>query len=186
MLKHIPNIISVLRIILVIPIISSIWDGKYELAFILILIAGVSDGVDGFLARFFNWKSRLGAILDPLADKILLVSLFVVFAFKDLLPIWLMVIVISRDLIILSGAVIYNFFIEKIEIKPLFISKVNTAFQIILVLIIALKLANIQTPLWLFNAMIVLTTLSTLISGISYVTIWSRSMINNRNNKTSL
>ena len=185
-LKHIPNIISVLRIILVIPIMIAFWNEDYKLAFVLILIAGISDGVDGFLARFFNWRSRLGAILDPLADKILLICLFVVFAMKGLLPLWLMYLVVGRDIIILLGGFIYNFFIEKIEISPLFISKINTTLQIALVLLVALKLASIQIAPWILNGMIILVTFSTLISGISYVVIWARLALHSKNVQQSL
>ena len=174
LLKHIPNAISVLRIILVIPIMISFWNEDYEMAFFLILIAGISDGVDGFLARFFNWRSRLGAILDPLADKILVISLFVVFAIKGLLPLWLMYLVVGRDIVILLGGFIYNFFIEEIEIRPLFISKINTTLQIALVLLVALNLASIQITPWALDGMIILVSVSTLISGIRYVFIWTR------------
>lgn len=180
LLKHIPNIISVLRIILVIPIMIAFWNEDYKLAFVLILIAGVSDGVDGFLARFFNWRSRLGAILDPLADKILLICLFVIFAIKGLLPLWLIYLVVGRDIIILLGGFIYNFFIAKIEIRPLFISKINTTLQIALVLLVALKLASMQIAPWVLNGMIILVTFSTLISGISYVVIWTRLALHSK------
>ena len=181
-LKHLPNIISVLRIILIVPIISSIWAGNYTLSLILIFIAGVSDGVDGFLARYFNWQSKLGAMLDPLADKILLISLFVVFAFKDLLPFWLMYLVVLRDLIILCGAIAYQVVTKQLEMKPIFISKINTALQIILVLVIALKLADIHIADWLLNSMIGLVVLSTVLSGISYVVRWTRYTLSNKNN----
>ncbi len=180
LLKHIPNIISVLRIVLVIPIMIAFWNEDYPLAFVLILIAGISDGIDGFLARFFNWRSRLGAILDPLADKILLICLFVVFAIKGLLPLWLMYLVVGRDIIILLGGFIYNFFIEKIEISPLFISKINTTLQIALVLLVALKLASIPIAPWILNGMIILVTCSTLISGVSYVVIWTRLALHSK------
>ncbi len=182
-LKHIPNIISALRIILVIPIIGSIWHGDYKLALILIFIAGVSDGVDGFLARYFNWKSKLGAFLDPLADKILLISLFIVFSLKDLLPLWLMYMVITRDFIIFFGAVAYQLVTHDLEMRPLFISKINTALQIALVLIVALVLADIHVASWLLDGMIILVVLSTLISGISYVVLWTRYTLSNKHNK---
>ncbi|MEE9351992.1 MAG: CDP-alcohol phosphatidyltransferase family protein [Thiotrichaceae bacterium] len=181
-LKHIPNIISVLRIFLVIPIIGTIWHGDYKLALILIFIAGVSDGVDGFLARYFNWKSKLGAFLDPLADKILLISLFIVFSLKGLLPLWLMYMVISRDFIIFFGAIAYQLVTQELEMRPLFISKINTALQIVLVLLVALILADIHVASWLLDGMIILVVLSTLISGISYVVVWTRYTLSNKQN----
>lgn len=180
-LRHIPNIISVLRILLIVPIIGAIWRNEYQLSLILIFIAGVSDGVDGFLARFFNWQSKLGGLLDPLADKILLMSLFVVFALKDLLPIWLMIMVVGRDLIILSGAIAYHFVTRQLEMKPLIISKLNTLLQIILILLIALILAEIHVAPWLLNGMIIAVALSTLLSGISYVYLWTRYTVQAKN-----
>ncbi len=174
LLKHIPNILSILRILLIVPIISAIWQEHYLLAFILIVIAGVSDGVDGFLARVFNWQSALGALLDPLADKILLVSLFVVFALKDLLPMWLMYLVVGRDLVIIAGAAAYHLVTRQLEMRPLFISKINTTLQIILVILVALKLSDIHIAPWLLNGMMGLVALSTLLSGISYVITWTR------------
>ncbi|MEE9304174.1 MAG: CDP-alcohol phosphatidyltransferase family protein [Thiotrichaceae bacterium] len=173
-LKHIPNIISIMRIILIVPIIWAVWNGEYNLAFILILIAGVSDAVDGFLARYFSWQSKLGALLDPLADKILLISLFVVFSFKGFIPLWLMYIVVARDVIIFLGAIAYQLVTRKLEIRPLFISKINTALQIVLVLLVALILADIQVARGLLDVMIILVVLSTLISGISYIVLWTR------------
>ncbi len=165
---------------MIVPIIWAVWNGEYKLAFILIFIAGVSDGVDGFLARYFNWKSKLGALLDPVADKILLISLFVVFALKGFLPLWLMYIVVGRDIIIFVGAVSYQLVTRQLEIQPLFISKINTALQIALVLLVALILADIQVAGGLLDVMIILVVLSTIVSGISYVVLWTRYTLSNK------
>lgn len=173
-LRHIPNIISMLRILLIIPIIIAIWKNEYRLALVLIFIAGVSDGIDGFLARAFNWRSRLGGILDPLADKILLMSLFVVFTFKGLLPMWLMYLVVTRDIVILGGAIAYHFVTHQLEMRPLIVSKINTGLQIALILLVALILAEVAVAPWMLNAMIVAVAISTLASGISYVVLWTR------------
>ena len=99
-MSYIPNAICILRIILVIPIIDFLWDKQYENALGLIAIAGISDFLDGFLAKRNNWRSNLGAALDPAADKILLVSVFVTLYFMDLIPFWLMATVLMRDFMI--------------------------------------------------------------------------------------
>ena len=104
LLRNIPNIISTLRIIMVFPIAFFIWDEAYHTAFILMLIAGLSDALDGFLARTFHWQSKLGALLDPAADKLLLVSIFIICGIKGFLPIWFVVLIFSRDIIIFIGA----------------------------------------------------------------------------------
>ncbi len=173
-LKHIPNAITIVRIFLVIPIIGAIWRDDYTTAFFLILIAGISDGVDGFLARYFHWQTATGAVLDPLADKLLLVSLFIVFGFKGLLPQWLVLLVILRDVVILLGAIAYHFITHNLEMRPLILSKVSTALQIVLVILVAVNLAYENIPLWIFDVMIMAVAGFALISGISYVILWSR------------
>jgi len=173
-LKYIPNVITIIRIFLVIPIIGAIWNDDYTTAFFLILIAGVSDGVDGFLARYFHWQTATGAVLDPLADKLLLVSLFIVFGFKGLLPQWLVLLVIFRDVVILLGAIAYHFVTHKLEMRPLMLSKVSTALQIVLVILVSINLAYANIPLWMFDVMIVAVAGFALISGIRYVILWSR------------
>lgn len=163
-----------MRILLIAPIIWLIWKEAYYEALILVIIAGVSDGVDGFLARYFHWQTPSGAILDPLADKILLVSLFIVFGLKELIPIWLVVIVILRDIIILTGATAYHFVTKKLEMRPILVSKVNTFLQIGLIVLVSLQLAQFAIPSWFQDAMIVLVAVSTLLSGISYMFLWSK------------
>lgn len=176
-LKYIPNTITIFRILLIVPIIEAIWQGEYTMAFFLILIAGISDGVDGFLARYFHWQTPSGAILDPLADKLLLVSLFIVFGLKGLLPSWLVLLVIFRDVVIFSGAAVYHFVTHKLEMRPLMLSKMSTALQIVLVILIALSLAYVKIPIWIFDVMIVLVASFTIISGIAYVIFWSHYAI---------
>ena len=181
-LRNIPNIISTLRIIMVFPIAFFIWDGAYHTAFILMLIAGLSDALDGFLARTFHWQSKLGALLDPAADKLLLVSIFIICGIKGFLPIWLVVLIFSRDIIIVIGAYFYQQVTQDKQIKPLLISKVNTAFQILLAVLTlyqqAVQAFSSQVNLFL----IVLVTLTTVISGIAYIMLWTRYTIEYKNN----
>jgi cardiolipin synthase (CMP-forming) len=128
----IPNLITLARILLVPVIVWAITSGEMLAAFVLFLAAGVSDAVDGFIAKRFNMASELGAYLDPLADKALIVSIYVALGISGAIPRWLVILVVSRDIMIV-GAVILSWLVGKpIPVRPLPISKVNTAGQIVL------------------------------------------------------
>ena len=171
--SYIPNAICILRIILVIPIIDFLWDKQYENALVLIAIAGISDFLDGFLAKKNNWRSKLGAALDPAADKILLVSLFVVLYLMDLIPFWLMATVLMRDIMILFGLSLYYYFIEKPRPDPTFISKLNTFLQIFFILfVIAGQIFNPYLDL-LVQFTGALVFLTSILSGLDYWISWS-------------
>ena len=172
-MSYIPNAICILRIILVIPIIDFLWDKQYENALGLIAIAGISDFLDGFLAKKNNWRSKLGAALDPAADKILLVSLFVVLYLMDLIPFWLMATILMRDIMILFGLSLYYYFIEKPRPDPTFISKLNTFLQIFFVLfVIAGQIFNPNLDL-LVQFTGALVFLTSILSGLDYWISWS-------------
>lgn len=172
-MHHIPNIISVFRILLIIPIAILLHRQSWTNAFILILIAGISDALDGFLARVFNWQSRLGSILDPLADKALLIFIFLSLAHKGIIPIWLAALVVGRDLIILLGATAFQWMTRQLEMSPLFISKVNTALQILFILFIMYHLAFSNLPPQLIEGMQIAVAITTVLSGLAYIVIWS-------------
>ena len=180
-LNQLPNFISLLRILLVIPVVCTLVEEQYALALLLFLVAGVSDGVDGFLARQFGWQTRLGAILDPIGDKLLLVSVFIVLGWLGKLPVLLVMLVIARDIIIVSGATLYHFLIEEVPIKPVFISKINTAMQLLLVLVVIIRLAELPLSGFLSMAfvesLIVLVYATTISSGIVYVWQWGRRAV---------
>ena len=176
-LRNIPNIISILRIFMVFPIALFIWSEEYNEAFILMIIAGVSDGLDGFLARAFHWQSKLGAMLDPAADKLLLVSIFIICGLKGFLPWWLVGLIFLRDIIIVIGAFAYRHVTHDEEINPLIISKINTALQIILAIATLYQAAVHSLPNYLMPLLIWLVALTTLISGITYVVLWTRYTI---------
>jgi len=104
MLRNLPNLISAARIVLVAPVVWYILQEEYSLALLLFVIAGVSDGIDGYLAKRFHWQSRLGSILDPIADKLLIVSSYAAVTWMELIPLWLWLCVLARDVIIVSGS----------------------------------------------------------------------------------
>ena len=125
-----PNLISLSRILLVPVIIWLIVIQRYELAFFACLVAGISDGVDGFIAKRFNQRSELGAYLDALADKFLLVSIFIVLGTQKHIPVWLVILVVSRDLLIIGALLLSRVLDQPMEIRPRIVSKINTAAQI--------------------------------------------------------
>ncbi len=172
-LHHLPNIISVVRIFLVVPVVLYILNGDYLHALTIFVIAGISDGVDGFLAKRFGWQSRLGSILDPMADKLLIVSTYAAVAWVGLVPWWLWATVLTRDVIIVCGGLAYHYFIGKFEMAPSLISKLNTVMQIAL-LVGVLSQQLTQIPSWLLQGLVFTALLTVLLSGLDYVTVWGK------------
>jgi len=182
-LRNLPNLLSLLRIVLVAPVVFYILQKNYIPALVLFVIAGITDGVDGWLAKHFGWQSRLGAILDPLADKLLLISSYISFAWLDLLPIWLVLSVILRDVIIVTGGVLYQFFFGKVTINPTYISKLNTLMQIVLIAVMLLSLAWLPINDMAIIVLIWIVLLTTIASGLVYVFAWgSRAIDAAKNN----
>ncbi|NNF40629.1 MAG: CDP-alcohol phosphatidyltransferase family protein [Woeseiaceae bacterium] len=173
-LSWLPNAISLLRVVLVAPILLLILNDEFAWALGLFFIAGFSDGLDGYLAKRFNWYTRLGALLDPAADKLLVSGTFIVLAWIELIPLWLAVIVILRDVIIVCGAIAYNFTVRPVPGEPTRISKLNTALQL-LFLVAVLGRAAFEWPdeitLTVLGAAVFVTVV---ISGVDYVWSWSK------------
>lgn len=172
--RHIPNLITLLRIVLVIPVIRLMLDGEYQWALALFAVAGISDGVDGFLAKHYGWQSRLGSYLDPLADKLLLISCFLASARLGLLPVWLTFAVVLRDVVIVAGAVAYYVLSQPFEGDPHWTSKVNTFAQLVLILAVLLRETVTPIPEPLMAGLIGTVLMTTVGSGLLYVWIWSR------------
>lgn len=172
-LRQLPNTISIFRVVLVFPIIYLLLNHQYQQTLVLFVIAGVSDGVDGFLAKHYGWQTWLGGVLDPLADKFLLVSCFIALAWMGLLSWWLVALVMVRDVVIIAGATYYYFRVDRIDAQPTFLSKFNTVSQIGLVIVVILS-EIVSMPSWLVTTMIVFVALTTVSSGLDYVVAWSR------------
>ncbi len=173
-LSWLPNAITGLRILMIPPVLLFILDGRYSWALALFFIAGFSDGLDGFLARRYNWHSRLGGLLDPVADKLLVAGLFLTLTITGDIPLWLTVVVVSRDLVIIGGATAYNFLIGPVPGEPTMIGKANTAVTLTYLLMVLCQLATSWPP---DSALIVLgaaTFVTAAVSGIDYVLSWSR------------
>jgi len=172
--KDIPNLISITRILLTVPVVLALLNCSFDWALLLFVLAGISDGVDGFLAKQFHWQSRLGSLLDPLADKLLLVSSSLCLAWLGLLPLWLVVAVMLRDLIIVTGATLWNFRIDRLQAEPTIVSKINTFVQILLVLSVLVQQALDILPVGVVSALVWITLATTVSSGIDYVWTWSK------------
>ena len=135
----VPNLITTIRIILAPVFIIYLINDEFILALIVFVLCGLSDGVDGLVARLFNQKSTLGTYLDPLADKIVLVAAFIALSVRHLLPAWLTVLVISRDILILLGVLVLFINKHELNVKPSILSKITTCLQFVTVVIALLR-----------------------------------------------
>lgn len=171
-----PNLITLGRLVLVPVAIAMIAEQSWLSALVVFLLAGASDGVDGFLARTYNLHSELGAYLDALADKALLISIYVALAIVGVLPALIAIIVVSRDLMIM-GAVVVSWVMDKpVQIRPLVVSKLNTTAQIVFAgLVLAAKAFGWELGMWFGIAVVAVATL-TVVSGAAYLAQWFRHM----------
>lgn len=171
-LRWLPNLITFVRIALILPFAMALANGSYGLALLLFFVAGLSDGVDGYLARHFGWFSRLGAIADPLADKLLLVTAYLMLTLQGVLPFWLFMLVLGRDLVILAGAILFHIFVGRYEIQPSLLGKANTFVQIFYALALITHLAGVAFPPALMTWGLWLVALMAVLSGGHYVIRW--------------
>jgi len=173
---NIPNFISLSRALLVPVVFWLLITGQVQAAFFVFLIAGASDAIDGFLAKRFNWRTELGAYLDPLADKLLVVCIFVAMGALHELPVWLVVAVVSRDVLIVSAVMLSWLLARPVRMKPFTLSKLNTAAQLVLA---ATVLADTGFDLGLGTLREVLIWVAaflTIASLITYLHTWLRHM----------
>jgi cardiolipin synthase (CMP-forming) len=172
----IPNLITLARILLVPVMVWAITSGEMRVAFVLFLAAGVSDAVDGFLAKRFGMATELGAYLDPLADKTMIVSIYVALGIAEAIPRWLVILVVSRDIMIV-GAVMLAWLIDKpLALKPLPVSKLNTVAQIALALVVLAALGLGFMADETIMLLMALVAALTLLSIGFYVAVWVRHM----------
>ena len=174
-LRWLPNAISIMRIALILPILLLFVNDQFDWALGLFLIAGLSDGVDGYLAKRFHWDTRLGAFLDPAGDKLLVAWSYGTLAYLGHIPVWLAVIVIFRDVVIVAGSFIYHYLVRRLEGEPTRISKLNTALEFVFLVFVMSK-AGYGWPdditITVLGASVLVTVV---ISGYDYVWNWIRS-----------
>jgi cardiolipin synthase len=169
-----PNLITMARILCVPLIVWAITAGHMLPAFLLFLAAGVSDAVDGFLAKRFDMRTELGALLDPLADKALIVSIYVALGFTEVLPRWVVILVVSRDILIIGGFLLAMLIERPMPVRPHPISKLNTVAQIVLAGVALGALGLKFDAGWVLPALMALVTILTLLSIGFYVAEWIR------------
>lgn len=173
MLKHLPNLITFMRMALIPWIAWALFEGRYADAFLLFAIAAASDALDGFLARRFAWQSRLGAILDPLADKGMILAALLALSLAGLLPLWLFALSLARDVAIVVLATHYNFFVRPGFVpRPSIAGKLHTALEASLILVVILLAWQGWALGWLRDVLIIAVTLSTVVSGYGYYAQW--------------
>lgn len=173
---NLPNLITIARILLVPVMVWAVASHEMRIAFVLFLIAGLSDAVDGFLAKRFNMASELGAYLDPIADKVLIVSIYIALGITEALPRWLVILVVSRDILIVGGITLSWILGNPITVKPLLVSKLNTVAQILLAGLILATLGfgfDAGVPLLILMACVAILTL---LSIGFYLRNWVRHM----------
>lgn len=176
-MRHIPNALSVLRMLLVAPVVWLLIENEYRLTLGLFAFAAATDGLDGFLAKRCGWTSELGKILDPLADKILLVGVFITLAALGLVPAWLAVAAVARDVVITAGAITYNWLYGYPHGRPTAVSKLNTLCQILYLLLIVAASAAGRDPEPATTVLGALVFVTTVVSGIDYVITYTRKAI---------
>ena len=173
-LSQLPNAISIVRMFLVVPVVWSLLQLEFGVALVWIAVAGFSDGLDGFLAKHYGWQSRLGSILDPLADKLLLVCSFITLTWLGLVPLWLLFAVLVRDLLIVTGGVVFHYTLGRFEMEPSRVSKLNTVMQIVFVLAVVFYHGDFAFTPWIIEALAYIVLATTVLSGLDYILVWGK------------
>jgi cardiolipin synthase len=172
--RHIPNVISAIRILLVAPIAVALADRQLVTTILLFGVAALSDAADGFLAKRFGWQSELGAVLDPAADKLLLVTVFITLAYLKLVPLWLMSVAVARDVIIVLGVLLYRYWFGPLNVRASVVSKFNTLCQAAFILAVVGREEFSIPPVWVVRVLGALVFVTVVISGIDYILIFGR------------
>jgi cardiolipin synthase (CMP-forming) len=172
LISHVPNILTLARIAATPVMILLLRDRAYEAALLLFILAGVTDGLDGYIAKRFDCASRLGAVLDPIADKMLIISAFVMLALLGDIPFWLLVVVVFRDVMIIGGYLILETLEGNVQMQPSLVSKINTFLQISLVIGVLLDQTGWIPVAGIVSALVALVTVTTVLSGAHYVWYW--------------
>lgn len=168
-MRHLPNLICLLRIALVWPLWHSLLAADYATTLWVFVVAAISDGADGFLAKRFGWTSSLGRVLDPVADKLLLVALFLLATWLGLVPRWLTVMAVARDVMIGVGALFFIALWGPLHGRPMLISKINTLMQLLYLLAVILQAGFGLPPPEMVGAMAWVTGVTVLLSGLAYL-----------------
>ena len=173
-MRHLPNIICLVRLALIWPVAVALYGGQYGLALVLFVAAAVSDGLDGYLAKRFNWVSDLGKVLDPAADKLLLVTVFIECTWLGLVPWWVTAAAVARDVMIALGALVYRVWFGPLRGRPTIISKINTGAQLLYLMAVMAGAAVAFPPYGVRRALALIVFATTTLSGLNYVQAFTR------------
>lgn len=173
-MRHLPNLICLFRLALIWPVAAALAVGSFLQALILFMVAAVSDGLDGYLAKRFNWTSELGKFLDPMADKFLLMTVFVESAWLGLVPWWVTAAAVARDVLIGLGALVFRVWIGPLRGRPTVISKINTAAQLLYLAAVMLNAGSGFPPREVLDALAVITFVTIILSGYTYMAAFTR------------
>jgi cardiolipin synthase len=175
MLKYIPNVLTLFRFTLIVPFLIFIYHHNYNYALYTFILAGFTDGLDGWLARHYHWRSFVGSIVDPMADKLLVIAGFISLALIGIIPWWLVFLVVLKDFTLCMGVIAWYVFVQrKLYFVATWISKVNTTVQLGLVTLCLIELGYYQFNSYFLDSMIYLTAFTTSLTYIDYVWTWSR------------
>jgi cardiolipin synthase len=171
---NVPNAITLLRFALIPPLVLQMLERDYGTALVLFVVSALSDLADGLVARRWNLRTRFGAIADPLADKVTMLTVTLVLALQDWVPWWFALAVVMRDVVIVSGAIAYHLLIGRVEMAPSGLSKLNTALEFLLLAsVLAIGAGRLDGSAW-WHLLLLITLVSVVLSGVQYVLVWSR------------
>lgn len=173
-LVHLPNAITGVRMLLAAPLAWFVLERRFDEALVVALAAGLSDALDGFLAKRYRWQTWLGGVLDPIADKLMLVAAFGALAIEGAVPAWAFALVLGRDCLIVAGALAYHWLIGRVTAAPTRLSKLTTLVQIVYVLAVLVDLLDaVALPRAIVTGLLIAVAVSTVASGLHYVLSWS-------------
>jgi len=175
---NLPNLLSLARLLSVPALVWLIMNGRMEAAFWLFVVASATDAADGFIAKRYGARTVVGAYLDPIADKALLTAVYVVLGHEGLIALWLVILVVFRDIMIVGGVLLYQLLAQSIELQPARISKINTLLQVALVAAVLATVGLGLPDIGLRTALELATAATTILSGIWYVVEWTRRAAN--------
>ncbi|MDZ7653596.1 MAG: CDP-alcohol phosphatidyltransferase family protein [Burkholderiaceae bacterium] len=179
-LRHLPNAITLLRAVLIPVIAFTLAQRDYDSALLLFVVCALGDFVDGWLARAFDVRTRFGAIADPLADKLTMLTVTLLLAWQGWLPWWFALLVATRDVVIVTGALAYHFRVGHVEMAPTWLSKFNTVLEFsFLTGVLALAAGVLDEGVW-WRVLLWTTTTTILLSGVQYVVLWGRKAARQR------
>ena len=179
-MRHLPNLITALRFLLIPVLVLLLVQERFAAAFAVFVVSAISDLADGMIARHWNLRTRLGAIADPLADKLTMLAVTLVLASQALVPLWLAIAIVVRDLVIVAGAVAFHFIVGRVEMEPSRLSKFNTVLEFSVLSALLADAARVIEVTAFLPPLFVLVTATIVGSGIHYVWTWGRRAVRAR------